>query len=135
VLALLVFEALTEIATKPECKSLNRAGTPCRNQAVLDSGYCIVHDAESALHKKFMAGPEHTTGYQTPPKPSTIEVIRELVERQAELLIRPYLEALQSGDPELAMRAGERFFGVAEREPMGPHYAFGPQPSDDEEDE
>lgn len=109
-LALVVFEPLTEIATRPECKATNRAGDPCRHPVVLPSGFCIVHDAEHHVAKRFGPGPEHTTGFQPRARVSTIDLVREILERQPETVLRPYLEALQSDDPELAMRAGERLF-------------------------
>jgi truncated hemoglobin YjbI len=73
---------------------------------VLPSGLCITHDAEHHVSKRFLAGPDHQPGPGGKKKPGAHDVLRELVERQVEKVLAPFIAALDSDDLDLAMRAG-----------------------------
>jgi hypothetical protein len=105
--------ALSDLASKPACKATNRAGGPCGNKTVLPSGYCIVHDADSEIAKRFQAGPLHTPGPGREKKPGAHQVLCELVERQVERILAPFVAALESDDLDVAMRGGRELMDRA----------------------
>jgi hypothetical protein len=80
---------------------------------VLASGYCVVHDADSALHAKFMPGDGHQPGPGGKRRPGTHDVLVELVERQVERILAPFVAALESDDLDVAMRGGRELMDRA----------------------
>jgi hypothetical protein len=104
---------LSDTASQPSCSATTRAGSPCRHKAILPSGLCIVHDADHHVSKLFAAGPDHQPGPGGQRKPRSHEVLAELVERQVERILAPFVAALESDDLDVAMRGGRELMDRA----------------------
>lgn len=88
--------ALSEPAQKPSCGATTRAGNPCRHPVVLTSGFCPTHDADHHVSRLFGPGAQHTTGYQTPARPRTLQVLAAFAEQQMERIVQPYDQGLSA---------------------------------------
>jgi hypothetical protein len=89
------------------CSAKNKAGAPCGATPMRDSDYCNVHDPDSPVASRFLAGPNHTNG---PGAPSKFDQWRDEVMAEWGKWVRPYLAARDSDDPALGMKAGEFVF-------------------------
>lgn len=77
---------------KRRCQGKTKAGKRCRAFPLHGSKLCLAHsDAETRSSVQFVGG---QPGSGRPPKPRVVDVLRERVEAEVELIVAPYFQAL-----------------------------------------
>ena len=76
------------------CSATTKAGNPCKNPVVLETGTCIAHAPREVVESRGFGGPQPGAG--RPRTPKVVEVIRERLEAQAEEYLKPVEDALKA---------------------------------------
>jgi hypothetical protein len=79
---------------KRRCKGKTKAGKRCRNTAVLEHGYCIAHTPKETEGSRRFGGSQPGAG--RPRSPRAVDVIRDRIEADVELVLTPLFDALEA---------------------------------------
>jgi hypothetical protein len=77
--------------TARRCQGNNKAGRPCGSPPLRGGDFCLAHDEVSRDSVRF-GGPQPGSGRPRVPRSTALQ--RELVERHAVAVVRPYVRAL-----------------------------------------
>lgn len=81
------------------CKAKTKAGKACRATPRRDTGLCNAHSSKEVQVSAGFGGSQPGAG--RPRAPRVVDVIRERIEADVELVITPLVEALEADRPEL----------------------------------
>jgi hypothetical protein len=87
------------------CTATTKAGEPCSRNAVSGSELCIAHAPDEVKRSQGFGGAQPGAG--RPPRPRVVDVIRERIEADLDLVLKPLVEALEAGKadgPDYAIR-------------------------------
>lgn len=69
---------MTTQTAKRACHGTSKNGSPCRNTAILEDGYCVAHTPNLADSRRLKPGKQPGAG--RPRKPRAIDVLKERLE-------------------------------------------------------
>jgi hypothetical protein len=85
---------------KRQCQGKTKAGKPCKAAPLSGSDYCSAHDPslpdETRFGSPIQASDAGKLGGPATRRPRVIEKMRERVEADIELVLKPYFEALEA---------------------------------------
>lgn len=108
---------------KRKCKAKTKAGKRCRSAPLTNSPYCIAHQDKETREKTRFGGAQPNAGRKPKPKPP--DALRELLEHEVEVVLRPYFDVLGydvvvAGDGELALtekpQGGAKLYGTSSKD-------------------
>ena len=81
---------MSEIAKR--CAATTKNGNPCNGNPVLGGDYCLAHSDEKTRDSVGFGGAQPGAG--RPKNPKVVDMLRDAVEEQAELMLRTPFEAM-----------------------------------------
>lgn len=80
-------------STPRKCAATTKKGTPCKVTPQTGGEFCLAHSPKEAQEAAGFGGAQENAG--RPPLPKVTDVLREKVEAEADLILKPYFDTLR----------------------------------------